>query len=186
MSEQTTPTLTPEQIAKNQETLDRIAREYEQKDAQKKHDDMIADLCATNPAFKNLHDKYRNEIFTLNPNLKSITDKNQMLATFVPAAELLSEKDKKIVTPPTPEQKPAATTTPLDQPIPQGNGTFKNQAGEVTDEKGVKLLSENVRLQDARNLEVPLDSSVDNATKARVIATREAQKNIVRFERPTW
>jgi len=187
MSEEKAP-LTPEQIAQNQAVLDRLNKEYAEKDAQKKHDDMIADLCATNPAFKNLHDKYKSEIFTLNPTLKTITDKNQMIAAFIPSAEILSERDKKIEAMPkapvTPEPAPATDTPPeLDKPLPQANGTFKNKAGEVTDEKGNALLSDDVRLFDARKIEIPVDGSIDKATGARLKQMRAAQLQIVRPER---
>lgn len=180
------PALTPERIAQNQATIDRLDKEYAEKDAQKKHDDMVTDLCATNPAFKNLHDKYKSEVFILNPALKTITDKNQMIAAFIPSAEILSERDKKIEAMP---HVPAATdtktaTTPeLDKPLPQANGTFKNKAGEVTDEKGNAMLSDDVRLFDARKIEIPTDGSIDKATGARLKGMRAAQSQVVRTER---
>jgi hypothetical protein len=192
MSEgQTAPTMTAEQLA----ALDRMAQEFKAKDAEKAHNDMVENLCKSNDSFKTLHDKYKDEIFALNPTLKQTNDPNQFLTTFSTAATILFERDKKISasTTQTTTQTAAATTTPqtqttteLDKPIPQGNGTFKNKAGEVVDEKGMKLLGEDVRLADLRNLEIPTDAAIDNATKARLQGIRTAQQGIKRFERPTW
>ena len=188
MSEEKAP-LTPEQIAQNQAVLDRLNKEYAEKDAQKKHDDMIADLCATNPAFKNLHDKYKSEIFTLNPTLKTITDKNQMIAAFIPSAEILSERDKKIEAMPkapvTPEPAPAPVTPPeLDKPLPQANGTFKNGKGEAVDKDGNKLLAENLSIPDYRNSEIPADAAL--VVQARLNFAKNGQNQVRRFEKPTW
>lgn len=192
MSEgQSAPTMTAEQLA----ALDRMAQEFKAKDAEKAHNDMVENLCKSNESFKTLHDKYKDEIFALNPTLKQTNDPNQFLTTFSTAATILFERDKKISasTTQTTTQTAAATTTTqtqttteLDKPIPQGNGTFKNKAGEVVDEKGMKLLGEDVRLADLRNLEIPADAAIDNATKARLQGIRTAQQGIKRFERPTW
>lgn len=180
------PTMTAEQLA----ALDRMAQEFKAKDAEKAHNDMVENLRKSNESFKTLHDKYKDEIFALNPTLKQTNDPNQFLTTFSTAATILFERDKKINAAPAPAPAPVTpqnqTPTELDSPIPQGNGTFKNKAGEVVDEKGMKLLGEDVRLADLRNLEIPADAAIDNATKARLQGIRTAQQGIKRFERPTW
>lgn len=184
----TTSPLTPAQQA----ALDRMAATFAAQDAEKAHNDMVENLRKSNESFKTLHDKYKDEIFALNPTLKQTNDPNQFLTTFSTAATILFERDKKISAAPAPTPAPATTTTQtqitteLDKPIPQGNGTFKNKAGEVVDEKGMKLLGEDVRLADLRNLEIPADAAIDNATKARLQGIRTAQQGIKRFERPTW
>lgn len=179
--------LTPEQIAQNQAVLDRLNKEYAEKDAQKKHDDMVNELCATNPAFKNLHDKYKSEIFTLNPALKTMTDKNQMIAAFIPSAEILSERDKKIEAMP---KAPAASDTgktdnpQLDAPLPQANGTFKNGNGEAVDKDGNKLLAEGLSIPDYRKAEIPSDATP--VVQARLNFAKNGQAQVRRFEKPTW
>jgi hypothetical protein len=184
MSEEKSP-LTPEQIAQNQAVLDRIAKEFAEKDAQKKHDDMVAELCATNPAFKNLHDKYKSEIFTLNPTLKTITDKNQMIAAFIPSAEILSERDKKIVPPPPPPPEKKEPDNPeLDKPLPQANGTYKNKDGEAVDKDGNKLLAEGLSIPDYRKTDIPTDAAP--AVQARLNFAKNGQNQVQRFEKPKW
>lgn len=186
MSEEKSP-LTPEQIAQNQAVLDRIAKEFAEKDAQKKHDDMVADLCATNPAFKNLHDKYKNEIFTLNPTLKTITDKNQMIAAFIPSAEILSERDKKIsssATTTASDTTKTDTIPELDKPLPQANGTYKNKDGEAVDKDGNKLLAEGLSIPDYRKTDIPTDAAP--AVQARLTFAKNGQNQVQRFEKPKW
>lgn len=187
MSEQNVP-LTPEQQkeAERNARLERLAREQDAADAAKAREAMLQDAIANTPGFKNLYDKHWKEIVTLNPALATVSDKKQMLDMFLPAAELLAEKEKKIsstVTPPSDTTK-KDDNIELDKPLPQPNGTYKNKDGEAVDKDGNKLLAEGLSIPDYRKAEIPTDAAP--AVQARLVFAKNGQNQVKRFEKPTW
>lgn len=181
-----TPAISPEQVANDRKLLDELAAERVAKAAAKAHDDMVADLCATDSSFKPLWEQYKNDVMTLKPSLKTITDKKQFINEFLAPATLLSERDKKIAAQTTASAvAPVTADNPeLDRPLPQANGTYKNGHGDVVDKDGMKLLSEKVNLPDLRDYAIPTDAAP--AVQARLAFAKEGQKAVKSFEKPKW
>jgi len=183
-----TPTTTVPADQKYQAVLDKLVREDEEKQRAVQHEAMLNDL-KKDEKFKIIFDKYGAEIFNLNPTLKTNLDSKSFRETFITAADVLLERDKKIQASTATTTTQTTTTQPpanpeLDKPVPVGNGVFKNAKGEVTDGNGMRLVSETVRIPDVRDAE--MDADATPVEKARLETIREAQKTVKRFERPVW